>query len=179
MNIFAINEDVVVCAQALDDKRLNKMLTETCQTLCTVRNSMGYITPYKSTHVNHPVVKWAASNFQHRCWLGHLGCAYYTEFRLRFAGSAHSAWDKCQSILLNYSDRYIALTDLKFVNCARHTGLGIDFTTEPNVHLAYKKYLRERWKLAIREKNPRTIPTFTNRNPPDFARDLKPYMHIK
>ena len=179
MNIFAVSDDVTLCAQALDDKRLVKMLTETCQLLSSARLLLQKPAPYKLNHAKHPATLWAVQRFQHRCWLGALGQAYYTEYRLRFAGGNHGAWEKCGTLLMKYSQRLDHVMDIHFVNCARHSELGVDFTNESNVHVAYRKYLIARWTLSIQEKNPKTIPTFTNRRPPDFAGQLKPYFKIK
>jgi hypothetical protein len=66
MNIFAIegSEDWVdwrESARSQDNLRVNKMILESCQMLCTALNILAdkQIAPYKSTHANHPSTRWA------------------------------------------------------------------------------------------------------------------------
>ena len=66
MNIFLVDKNPVVCAQALCDLRLNKMIFETAQLLCTAyrhwhdpEDVEAYKdTIYKVTHENHPCSIW-------------------------------------------------------------------------------------------------------------------------
>jgi len=62
MNIFAISADPIQCAQALDDKRLNKMIVETCQILCAALHltNRGSQNLYKAAYLRHPIVLWVA-----------------------------------------------------------------------------------------------------------------------
>jgi hypothetical protein len=66
MNIFAIEgtQDYVdwrASARSQDNLRVNKMILESCQMLCTDLNILHGepVTPYKSTHENHPSTQWA------------------------------------------------------------------------------------------------------------------------
>lgn len=65
MNIFLVDKDPTLCAQALDDLRLNKMILETAQMLCVaykhlypISAAMNKHALYKETHVNHPCAVW-------------------------------------------------------------------------------------------------------------------------
>lgn len=80
MNYFILDYDVKKSVCYLDNKRLSKMMVETCQVLSTVFRDVidekfvpEYI--YKSTHKNHPVVKWCCDdvrNFKEMVeYLGH------------------------------------------------------------------------------------------------------------
>jgi len=74
MNIFAIeghnnNIDWVESARSQDNYRVIKMILESCQMLCTTLNEQAgkQITPYRSTHKNHPSTKWvraSSANFE-------------------------------------------------------------------------------------------------------------------
>ena len=74
MNIFAIEGqnnriDWVKSAQSQDNYRVVKMILESCQMLCTVLNEQAgkQITPYRTTHKNHPSTKWvrdSSANFE-------------------------------------------------------------------------------------------------------------------
>lgn len=176
MNIFAVSPNPRICARALDDKRLRKMLLETAQLLCTVLNEAAgnSFAPYRSTHAGHPAVKWASakgsSNF---FWLMRLGEAYAKECEHRF-GKRYAATDVVEWVRAYYDLTFqaveirdkITLEDpdepIDFFNGARHQGLGIDFTHLP-VHKAYRKYLNERWPGDKRK------PVWTRRRPPTWC----------
>lgn len=68
MNIFATSPDPTACAQALDDKRVVKMVLESAQVICTVLNSRGIPTPYRSTHEHNPITLWSHDD-DHLAWL--------------------------------------------------------------------------------------------------------------
>lgn len=168
MNIFAVSKHPRKCARALDDKRLNKMILETTQILCTLINEIegSQVAPYRSSHVNHPIIQWARDNRKNGSmfWLYELGIAYGNEIQYRF-GRKHA----CQLVLEGLTLRWPILLDipafmfkLEFYNGARHRGLGLDFTHLP-VHQAYRKYLNARWPNDKRE------PVWTRRNPPSWC----------
>ena len=75
MNIFVVSRHPAICAQALDDKRLNKMILETTQILCAVINleADAQVTPYKTSHATHPITIWALRDKDHQRWLYVLG----------------------------------------------------------------------------------------------------------
>lgn len=163
MNIFAISRHPRKCARALDDKRLNKMILETAQILCTVINeqSGSQVTPYRSCHVHHPITKWAY-DIHHQRWLYALGIAYGEEIQYRF-GRKHA----CHLVLEGLTFRWPYLTmfkpkrDIEFHNGARHRGLDLDYTHLP-VHRAYREYLKIRWPMDKRK------PRWTRREEPSW-----------
>lgn len=76
MNIFALHPVPETSALWLDDKRKNKMITETAQMISTViwRNHSEYYRSHQSvlmqpSYVNHPCTKWAAAHINHLYWL--------------------------------------------------------------------------------------------------------------
>lgn len=170
MNVFAVSKSVNKCARALDDKRLNKMMLETAQILCTVINlqddptGASRSTPYQNCHVNHPITLWAAASIDHQRWLYRLGMAYGNEIIYR-KGRKHSS----HLVLEGLTFRNVYLTMFpnqqpkSFHNGARRKDIGLDFTHLP-VHKAYRRYLRARWPNDVRK------PVWTKRHPPKWAR---------
>lgn len=166
MNIFAVSRHPRKCARALDDKRLNKMILETAQIMCAVFNKRegSQVTPYKTSHANHPITLWADNN-DNLSWLYELGIAYGEEIQHRF-GRKHS----CHLVIEGLTFRWPWLADapdfvcneVEFYNGARHKTLGLDFTHLP-VHEAYRAYLKARWPGDKRK------PVWTNRNKPRWA----------
>ena len=84
MNIFVLDTNIERCARYHCDRHVNKMILESVQMLCTVLNERGFETPYKSTHRNHPCVKWADSSYDNFMWLAELADALNSEYRFRY-----------------------------------------------------------------------------------------------
>lgn len=166
MNIFAVSRHPRKCARALDDKRLNKMILETAQILCTVINEAhgDQLTPYRSCHVNHPITLWAKDDIWRHRWLYRLGVAYQDEIWHR-RKTQHSSYRVLAELDTRFP--YLSMFEadprrIDFHNGARHKGLGLDFTHLP-VHEAYRSYLNARWPGDKRK------PVWTNRRPPTWS----------
>lgn len=146
MNIFATSSFAREAAKHLDDKRLIKMCLETTQIVCTIFNKKGFVTPYKSTHINHPCVKWVGNDFTRFSYL-----INYWDNILRRYELIYKKEHSCRSINRQcflwgqWVTLFNTALPLTFVNCARNKSLGIDYTHITDVHLAYKLYLINRW----------------------------------
>jgi hypothetical protein len=92
MNLFVTDYNPTLAAQHLDDIRLNKMITESCQMIVIALAQNGLPStlmpltklgkPYKVTgHLNHPVTKWTSrsqTNFLwHATYLGSMLQEYH------------------------------------------------------------------------------------------------------
>lgn len=166
MNIFVVSRDWNACARALDDKRLNKMILETTQILCTAINldAGSQVTPYKNCHVHHPITKWA-EDIYHQRWLYQLGIAYGEEIIHRH-GRKHSCHLMLEGLTFKWPYLIMVprmLEEDEFYNGARHKGLGLDFTHLP-VRKAYRAYLSARWPDDKRK------PVWTKRGAPSWYR---------
>lgn len=90
VNIFYTSTDPYECAKHLDDKRLNKMLVETAQLLCTAARHYVHEAIcnghhlYKSTHVNHPCAMWIRQDPDNFSFGLGLLRAYVLEYKYRF-----------------------------------------------------------------------------------------------
>lgn len=85
MNIFVLDLNPTLCAQAHCNKHVVKMVLETAQILSTITGH-----GYRPTHVNHPCTVWArqtTGNFQ---WLYDLGMALGKEYTHRY-GKRHKS----------------------------------------------------------------------------------------
>lgn len=158
MNIFVTSTDPLICAINLDDKRVGKLGLEGVQILCAVLAARGLETPYKITHVNHPVVKWSKLNSVNASWVVRYSSALFDEFEFR-RDKKHKSSFALDSIRHHFSDD-TSIPD-EFCNCARNKTYNLDFTHLP-VEEAYQKYLKERWKTDTRKVS------FTKRNLPVF-----------
>lgn len=91
MNIFYLDSNPRLCAQAHFDSHVRKMILESAQLLCTAHFVAGSHVDgmYKPTHINHPCAIWVRSapgNYDY-CW--HLGWQLCEEFRHRW-GKEHA-----------------------------------------------------------------------------------------
>lgn len=84
MNIFILENEIEQCARSHCDQHVVKMILESVQLLCTALNKKGYITPYKSTHLNHPSVLWVEQSFDNFLWLKALTLALNEEYKYRY-----------------------------------------------------------------------------------------------
>jgi len=160
MNIFAVDPDPVICAQTLDDLRLNKMILETAQMLSTFCREyhykdqaiLEYIPFYKSTHKNHPCNIWISQDYDNYDWMYKYLRNLLDEFCHR-RRKIHSCNDLFYYFPVPVTHKlYIPKS---FPNCTT-------YKDEPDVHKAYKLYLKDKWKNDIRP------PTWTRRNPPGW-----------
>lgn len=155
MNFFYCDENLQKAAEALDDKRLIKMILETAQLLATAINLSGGKATYKTTHQNHPVAIWTRKN-RANYYITFLYFNYLClEYWIRF-NKDH----KCSSYTKEFDEGQYWLEDSKIfdlpVNCTT-------FKEETDLVQAYRKYLNYKWA------NDKRSPKWTNRNPPTWA----------
>lgn len=94
MNIFVLDTDPTLAAQAQCDKHVVKMVLETAQLLCSIYEPGS--APYKRTHYNHPCAVWMRSSLGNWQWLlahGQALCHEYTHRYGKHHASSHViAW---------------------------------------------------------------------------------------
>jgi hypothetical protein len=154
MNIFVTNPNPKVCAEALDDLRLNKMILETAQLLSTAIRFHGHIgdLAYKSTHVNHPCSMWARETVSNYAWLlGH----FYALCQERFERTGKTHKSERLALTFEHSRHLLPSGSLTpFVNCTPYKDDG--------VFDAYKLTLVDKWK------NDKRPPKWTNTTKPSW-----------
>ena len=89
MNIFILDKNLIKSAQYHTNKHVVKMLTESCQIMCTVyrettkeKNIPEII--YKSTHLKHPCVLWCKESYDNFLYCLKLAKALYSEYQYRY-----------------------------------------------------------------------------------------------
>jgi hypothetical protein len=173
MNLFITSTCPKECAEALDDKRLGKMLMETNQLLSSalhfhwngyfidpIDDHVGEGMICKLTHANHPCAVWVRGSKRNFYWTIKHSYALGHEWTYRF-DSFHSSSVRTQYIHRFY-DCLPSGDLLPFQNSARNDGLGLDFTWLP-VPVSYQEYLLARWKT---DKRPAT---WTRRGAPSWV----------
>lgn len=155
MNIFVTDPNWTKSAEALDDKRLVKMVLETAQIISTVAHKYGVQGEwYKPTHANHPCVVWAGECTPNFTWLILHGNALGAEYTKRF-NKVHKSHDIIS--LAIKSDLAFCLPDklqTPFANCTNYKHL-------PVIE-AYRNHLADKWAADAKP------PKWTSSNPPTW-----------
>lgn len=165
MNLFVTDKDPDDAARHLDDIRLNKMITESCQMLVIALVSNGLpkdkipLTkagkPYKTKgHANHPVTRWTARSRGNFRWHLQYLMAMMDEYTYR-TGKTHAGDDICY--LAHDRDSLIPEGDLEsFQNSSLYQNAS-------NTIAAYRTTMIEKWiKDKIKVK-------WTKREPPFWS----------
>lgn len=154
MNIFIVDPNPEVCAKALDDLRLNKMILETAQLLSTALRVRHTSMPvYKITHQNHPCAIWARENKSNYSWLLKHFSALVQE-KIARTGKGH----KSDQLWLYFADGVKLMPEgelTPFANCTPYKDHG--------VFDAYKLTLIDKW---ANDKRP---PKWTNAHKPSWS----------
>lgn len=162
MNIFFSDEDPVIAAKNLDNKRVVKMVLESCQLLSNSMYERGLESPYGPTHEHHPcslAVRFNRANYN---WLLAHFIALCAEYKYRY-GKDH----KCSQYINLFSENLpveeLDPSDdqtLKLPNCT-------PFKNELNIVKAYQMCLLDKWANDARK--PSWSGPVGTRNPPDWA----------
>lgn len=168
MNIFLTSLDAKLCAQDLCDLRLNKMILETGQMLCTAYRHYAKLRGwpsqfegiYKSTHENHPCNVWLRKDLVNYIWL--YDYLHYLAMEKYYRTNKwHLTYEKLKLPLIAYIPHYAAYSDTDkpviTFNCSNI------LPSTGDVHLDYKKCLIAKWNNDNRE------PKWTRRNAPSWV----------
>lgn len=167
MNIFFTSLDPKEAAEALDDKRLNKMILETAQllsnatrhkideqptwhdTLAEVGLAADAGLLYKKTHWNHPSSVWARTSPKHYAWLvQHFSCLA-NEKRLRDVqkGKPVDTWHLSYSKLYELF-RFMAgpvNPTISEVDITKAVAVDADLKERYGPVLAYRYHMARKW----------------------------------
>lgn len=92
MNIFALDDDPKLCAQAHVDKHVIKMILEYAQLLSNAHHHFKSVVAhelYKKTHFNHPSAVWVRQSRSNYIWLSKLLRELIAEYAHRY-GRVHA-----------------------------------------------------------------------------------------
>lgn len=165
MNIFAFDPNPHTSALWLDDKRKNKMITETAQLFTAALDIKGFCqkidfpeecrVEYPASVINHPCCKWLHKNptLANWVWLYRYMCTLCDQWKWRGnLTTAHSS-----SRILPAVSKYLnpslfgEFWGINFVNCAANQSLGISYRHVQDTHAAYRLYMRDRWATDKRK----------------------------
>ena len=106
MNIFFLDEDPKMCAQAHCDKHVIKMILEYAQMMSTthrVLNSPSELTEsmYKISHENHPATIWVRESESNYRWLHEVWFWLAKEYWWRYEKMHKSGFKRGNQIVSN------------------------------------------------------------------------------
>lgn len=137
MNIFVTDSDPEICAKALDDKRVIKMILESAQLLSTAMHAHQIENaPYRVTHLNHPCAIFTGQTRGNFRWVLKHFIALCKEYKIRY-GKIHHCFD-FTPIFKSAATKIPFGKLTAFVNCTPHKEM-------ENVYEAYRKTLSEKW----------------------------------
>lgn len=156
MNIFITDPCPRISAQALDDKRVSKMVLETAQMLAAATLSYGVDIGYKKTHANHPCTVWTRSGRQQFDWMIEHGLWLNDEFMFRYG---HSLPHRSTTVIVEAA-KHRGLFDesrplvFDFNSSGFRTGEGVhyDYQLCMSHKWCYKDARRPQWTKRIRPK---------------------------
>jgi hypothetical protein len=157
VNIFAVDPDPRVCAQALDNKRVIKMALEMAQLLATACDSVGVDVGYKPTHYNHPCAVWTRKSRARFEWVAEHGLWLCDEYKFRYnrEHGCVSVIDAALAVRSSFDNSSFAFD---FNSSGFNTG---------DMHHDYQLCLTHKWRYL--DKRP---PKWEPRDRPAFARKL-------
>jgi hypothetical protein len=154
MNVFYLDENPTLAAQALHDKHVVKMTLETAQIMSTVYVRYRLAAPYSETHQSHPSVLWAGNSHAHYLWLVAHGLSLAKEYTHRY-GKVHA----CEKVIRQLSLPPVDLTEQEWQDPPQC--MPEEFRASSTLQ-AYRNYYLSR---KIQQSR------WTRRDAPDFVKE--------
>ena len=102
MNIFVLDYDPRLAGVMLCDLHISKMLLESAQLLCSALNhkAQEQVTPYRTTHINHPCTIWTRASVDNFWWLTEHAKELNTQYRIRYGKQHnHKSWEVIKNVV--------------------------------------------------------------------------------
>ena len=164
MNIFYLDNDPTLAAQAQCDKHVVKMILESAQLLCTTHHYFDsdprpethkHIKFYKKTHVNHPCSIWTRKSLANYNWLAQHALALCSEYTYRY-NKQHKSYD----IIVLCSLFYPTDIDVNMWLTEPALAMPDEYKSEDPVE-SYRRYYKECKRNTIQMR-------WTKREPPKW-----------
>lgn len=153
MNIFAVDYDPKIAGMMLCDKHVPRMILESAQMLCSAVNykAKEQVTPYKTTHINHPCTIWTRASKENFYWLVDHAKELNAQYRIRYGKRVnHKSWEIIKHTVKNSRQWISALPDIGPTSFAQAMP---DEYRNPDAVQAYRAYYRTKdfaqWQKGI------------------------------
>lgn len=157
MNIFYLDQDPCLAAQYHCDRHVVKMILESAQLLCTAVNVLAgeQVTPYKTTHVNHPCSIWIRESYDNWSYVLQLMIHLEREWNYRYK---HTKEHKSMSAIVAAGIDKLALN---IIPRGKLTPLALAMPDHCKISSdpveCYREYYRKE-KIALHKWTGRDIP---------------------
>lgn len=142
MNIFVLDNNPRMAAIMLCDKHVNKMLLESAQLVCSAINHKAgeQVTPYRTTHLNHPCTIWTRASQENLNWLLSHAKELNLQYKIRYGKlHNHKSWEVIKDVIKNSREWVSMLPDIGPTPFAQ--AMPEEFRS-PNAVQAYRAYYR-------------------------------------
>lgn len=177
MNIFSTHLDPRRCSYEIDDKRLNKMIVESCQLLSTYchLNNIAVDGLYKPCYQHHPCQKWLNEDIFNVYWLINLLFCYIDEYDDRF-----HKYHKCYAVyrlLIDILMKHKNFKDFYKVNNKRIINRAMSNITFPEcfgiwkdkIDMCLDHFGRMQQLMSLKWLHDKRPPIWTKRSIPMYA----------
>jgi hypothetical protein len=144
MNVFILDKDLATSVEYHCDKHVIKMILEAAQIASTVHWETGGEGPYKSTHVNHPLVRWACSSLAAYRYVVKYGLQLCKEYTYRY-GKIHKTQEKLEWLKTNEPDVPKVGTKFQIIVADDCKVKGDEVTSYRKYYIKYKFHILS-WK---------------------------------
>lgn len=173
MNIFVTDEDPILCAKILDDRRLCKMQLETMQLFAYAAGNLGIPEnfwpkkqgteqPYKysKSHGRHPCTIWLEKSRGNAEWLYEHLIGLMDEYEYRYERPCNNRFNLAR--IKGCVEFWPGGQSTEFANCTFYKN------PEINVITAYKLQMSEKWFLSYEQNKKNTTPKWTKSQIPEW-----------
>lgn len=157
MNIFVLDYNARLAAQAHVDKHCIKMILESAQLLCGALKmyQVNDDKLYKLSHKNHPSAIWTRTSKDNFVWLSDLALYLGEEYTYRY-GKVHKSIE-----IIKHAQQYISvLPDVGLTNFVQAMPDEYKKTDTVDAYRAYYRFSKT--KLLV----------YTKRKPPEWIKDI-------
>lgn len=115
MNIFVLDNNPRIAAMMMCDKHINKMLLESAQLVCSAINYKAgeQVTPYRTTHINHPSTIWTRASIDNFWWLTEHAKELNLQYKIRYGKlHNHKSWEVIKQVVKECKEYISVLPDI-------------------------------------------------------------------
>lgn len=153
VNIHWLGTTTLQTAFDIDNRRLTALNKEALQLVNNAYIEWGWPKFWFPTHENHPCSRWACLDIKNVSSLLRYAYDLLAEREKANYETTETALviEVAMQTYREATNRYFGPNDFtEPVNCARHAGLGLDYTDVPDIISAYRHYMVQRWLIDLK-----------------------------
>ena len=163
MNIFVTDENPLIAAKHLDDRRVIQMILEAAQMMTSALVANGIAVEdlqYKPTHKNHPCTVWAGESWVNFLWVREWARMMNEQYK-RVSGKDHVSFQAIRE-MPEFVNILPDIEQTPFRNCTS------DCKHIKSITKAYRTQMCLKWARDSFNLKPHLRPKWTYNETPDF-----------